>query len=102
MDTQGTFQLDRYVIETLLPDLVGHDRRASAFLVYLAILAGAGEGRVALSHAQLAERTGLSRRSVQSAVALLHRRQLIEISRRGVTETSEYRPLSPWRRRGAW
>jgi transcription initiation factor IIE alpha subunit len=102
MDTYPTFSLDRYVVETLLPDLVGHDRAASAFLVYLVILAQAGEGRAALSHSQLAERTGLSRRAVQTAVGLLHRRQLIEISRRGVTETSEYRPLSPWRRRGAW
>jgi len=94
--------LDRYVIETLMPDLVGHDRRASAFLVYMVILAAATEGRVALSHAQMAERTGLSRRSVQTAVTLLRRRQLIEVSRRGATDISEYRPLSPWRRRGAW
>jgi transcription initiation factor IIE alpha subunit len=101
MDAHATFALDRYVVETLLPDLVGHDRRASAFLVYLVILAEAGEGRAALSHSQLAERTGLSRRAVQTAVGLLHRRQLIEISRRGATDTSEYRPLSPWRRRGA-
>ena len=101
MVTPPTFTVDRYVVETLMRDLVGHDHRASAFLVYLTIAAGAGEGRIALSHAQLAERTGLSRRSVQSAVALLHRRQLIEVSRRAATETSEYRPLSPWRRHGA-
>jgi hypothetical protein len=94
--------VDRYVVETLLPDLVGHDRSPAAFLVYLVILAEAGDGRAALSHAQLAERSGLSRRSVQTAVAHLHRRQLIEVSRRGPTETSEYRPLAPWRRTGAW
>ena len=102
MDAPPTFAVDLYVVETLLPDLVGHDRRASAFLVYMVILAAASEGRVALSHAQLAERTGLSRRSVQTAVALLRRRQLLEVSRRGPTDTSEYRPLAPWRRRGAW
>ena len=102
MDAPSTLMLDRYVIETLMPDLVGHDRRASAFLVYMVILAAATEGRVALSHAQMAERTGLSRRSVQTAVTLLRRRQLIEVSRRGATDISEYRPLSPWRRRGAW
>ena len=101
MDAPRTLMLDRYVIETLLPDLVGHDRRPSAFLVYLVIANEAGDGRAALSHAQLAERTGLSRRAVQSAVALLHRRQLVEISRRGPTDTSQYRPLSPWRRHGA-
>ena len=102
MDAPSTFVVDRYVVETLLPDLVGHDRRASAFLVYMVILAAAADGRVALSHAQLAERAGLSRRSVQTAVALLRRRQLIEVSRRAATDISEYRPLSPWRRQAAW
>ena len=102
MDAPQTFAVDRYVIETLLPDLVGHDRRASAFLIYMVILAAASDGRVALSHAQLAERAGLSRRSVQTAVDLLRRRQLIEVSRRGATDISEYRPLSPWRRQAAW
>lgn len=48
--------------------------------------------------AALAERTGLSRRAVQAAVALLHRRGLLEIDRRGPTETTEYRALRPWRR----
>jgi len=102
MDAPITLAVDRYVVETLMPDLVGHDRKPSAFLVYLVILGAAAEGRVALSHGQLAERTGLSRRSVQTAVALLRRRQLIEVSRRSATDTSEYRPLSPWRRQRAW
>ena len=102
MNTLPPIPVDRYVIETLLPDLVGHDHCPSAILVYLVILAEAGDGRVALSHAQLAERTGLSRRAVQNAIGLLGRRQLIEISRGGATEISRYRPLSPWRRRGAW
>lgn len=91
---------DRYVMDTLLPDLVGHDRRPSAFLVYLAIATEAADGRVALSHAQLAERTGLSRRSVQDAVAHLARRELIELIRHGLTDILEYRPLAPWRRGG--
>jgi transcription initiation factor IIE alpha subunit len=98
MAATTTISLDAYVMDVLLPDLVGHDRRPSAFLVYL-LIASAGPGRrVALSHAQLAERTGLSRRSVQAAVALLHRRRLLEIVRRGATETAEYRALQPWRR----
>jgi CRP-like cAMP-binding protein len=90
--------IDAYVLETLMADLVGHDRRASAFLVYLAVLAAAGGGRAALSHASLAERTGLSKRGVQLALAVLRRRSLIETTRRGKTETPEYRPLAPWRR----
>jgi DNA-binding MarR family transcriptional regulator len=92
--------LDPYVLDTLMADLVGHDHRPSAFLVYLAIVAAAGDGRAALSHAELAERTGLSKRTVQTAVAALLRRSLIERLRRGPTETPHYRPLSPWRRAG--
>ncbi len=92
------YSLDRYVLDTLMADLVGHDHRPSAFLIYLAILAAAADGRAALSYAQLAERTGLSKRTAQNAVAALAVRSLIEIRHRGPTETPEYRPLSPWRR----
>lgn len=95
MDTP--LSLDPYVVETLLPDLAAHDRKPSAFLVYLVIAAAAG-GRIALSHSALAERAGISRRAAQSAVTHLSRRRLVEISRRGPTETSEYRALTPWRR----
>ncbi len=98
MASPEPLRLDPYVVETLMRDLVGHDRRASAYLVYLVVAAASAEHRVALSHAQMAERTGLSRRSVQAAIGLLCRRQLIEVTRRGITETSEYRALTPWRR----
>jgi len=30
--------LDRYVIDVLMPDLVGHDRRPATFIVYLYLL----------------------------------------------------------------
>jgi len=96
--THTPYAVDRYVIDTLLADLVGHDHRPSAFLVYLAILAAAADGRAALSYAALAERTGLSKRTAQQAVAALRGRSLIEVTRRGPTDTPEYRPLTPWRR----
>jgi DNA-binding MarR family transcriptional regulator len=51
-----------------------------------------------LSHAELAERTGLSKRGVQMAVTALGQRGLIEIRKRQSTEPPEYVPLSPWRR----
>ena len=92
------YAVDRYVIDTLMADLVGHDHRPSAFLVYLAILATATDGRAALSYADLAERTGLSKRTTQQAVAALRNRSLIAVARRGPTDTPEYRPLFPWRR----
>ena len=34
--------LDDYLVETLLPDLIGHDRSPSAFLVYLKLWHMAG------------------------------------------------------------
>ena len=93
-----SYVVDRYVIDTLMADLVGHDHRPSAFLVYLAILATAADGRAALSYADLAERTGLSKRTTQLAIAALRNRSLIAVVRRGPTDTPEYRPLFPWRR----
>ena len=96
--TSPSYAVDRYVLDTLMADLVGHDHRPSAFLIYLAILAAASNGRAVLSYGQIAERTGLSKRTVQSAVVALDKRGLIEIRRRAPTEPPEYRPLAPWRR----
>ena len=90
--------LDPYVLDTLMRDLVGHDRRPSAFLVYLAIEALSQDARRSLSHAELAEQTGLSKRSVQEAVKHLQGRGLVAATRRGATEAQFYRPLRPWRR----
>ena len=102
MSARADLRLERYVVDTLMADLVGHDRRPSAFLVYLAVCAAAGEGVAAtLSHAQLAERTGLSKRAVQDAAAHLERRGLLTATRRGPTEPPAYTPLTPWRRRPA-
>jgi CRP-like cAMP-binding protein len=94
----GTYVLDRYVIDTLMRDLVGHDRRPAAFMVYLSLTASHAEGRAALSHAQLAERTGLSKRAVQDAIAHLRRRALIAAARASATDIATYQPLTPWRR----
>ncbi|WP_116091704.1 Rrf2 family transcriptional regulator [Sphingomonas crusticola] len=91
-------QIDRYVLATLMRDLVGHDHRPSAFLVYLALLDVAASGR-ALSHAQMAEQTGLSKRAVQDAIGHLAKRELVTIQRGGRAEPAVVRPLSPWRSR---
>ena len=98
MATNGTVQLDRYVVDVLMRDLVGHDRCPSAFVVYLAIHAAAAEGRALFSYRAMADSTGLSKRTCQNAVAHLHRRGLVQISRKGGTDAAEYRPLRPWRR----
>jgi len=92
------FELDRYVVDALMRDLVGHDRRPSAYLVYLTIAAASGAGRVSLSLAQLAERTGLSKRSAQDAVRHLAARGLLRVEKAGETEVPRYEALRPWRR----
>jgi len=93
----ASLNLDRYVVDVLMPDLVGHDRRPSAFLVYLLI--EALEGGAPLGYSAIAERTGLSRRACQDAVAHLARRGLIAVERRADNEAARFRPLRPWIRR---
>ena len=97
MDAKS-YAVDRYVLDALMRDLVGHDRRPSAYLVYLALTAIAGEGRAFVSHAQLAEQTGLSKRSAQAAVRHLANRGLLVIGRGRPTDVPRYEPLRPWRR----
>lgn len=95
-------RIDRYVIDTLMPDLVGHDKRPSALLVYL-FLAGRGadtRGRnVVASLRDIAEGTGLSKRGVQDAVQLLERRRLVSRTKAVATSIAAYDVLQPWRRR---
>lgn len=98
MTAKANLSLDRYVIEPLMRDLVGHDRKPSAYLVYLAMFGQNECGVRAMSYQELADFTGLSRRSVQDAVAHLARRKLIEVQRVGPTETAVYRALKPWKR----
>lgn len=95
------YTLDAYVLDALMRDLVGHDHRASAFLVYLILAAASEEAAPRFSHAQLAERTGLSKRSVQDAVLHLVDRNLLRVTRRGATDVPQYEPLTPWRRRSS-
>jgi transcription initiation factor IIE alpha subunit len=89
-------KLDSYVVETLLPDLVGHDRRPSAFLVYLALAGREDDAQLSLRN--LAELTGLSKRTVQEALRVLTRRRLVAILRAGTTDVATYEVKRPWRR----
>ena len=96
------FELDEYVVETLMRDLVGHDRQASAFLVYVYLwwlTDRADTGRVSISLNELADGTGVSKRAVQDALGRLHRRKLISIKRESITAVPEYAVLRPWARR---
>ena len=92
--------IDPYIFDTLMRDLTGHDRQPSAFLVYLHLYrwtAAIGKATHAESLSDIAKATGLSRRSVQSAVSRLHERRLISIERAGITQIPRYAVRTPWR-----
>ena len=96
----SSFSVDPYVVDTLMQDLVGHDRRPSAFIVYLYFLrrcALQSGGAYRASLAQIAEGTGLSRRAVQDAIALLRRRRLLGVAAESQTAVPEYEVRQPWR-----
>jgi hypothetical protein len=93
--------LDDYVVETLLPDLIGHDRAPSSFLVFLKLwhMAG-GPGRgVHASLSTLAVETGLSKSSVQAALRHLRRRNYISSRRGSPTAVPLHAVHAPWRGR---
>lgn len=91
---------DAYVIDVLMPDLIGHDHQPSAFVVYLRLwrlTAGGQKPSVPTSLRALAEQTVLSKRTIQEAVSTLERRRLIQIERAMPTAVPAYRVLRPWR-----
>jgi hypothetical protein len=92
--------LDDYVVDVLLRDLVGHDRRPVSFLVYLwlATEQKRRKGIVQISYRELAESIGVSKSSVQAAAAWLARRKLISVSKENSTATPQYNVLRPWKR----
>jgi len=93
--------LDNYIVDVLMRDLVGHDRRPVCFLVYL-WLAAEQQGRkgpVEISYRELAESIGVSKSSVQTAVGWLVRRKLLAVTKHTVTATPQYTVLMPWRER---
>jgi DNA-binding transcriptional ArsR family regulator len=92
-----TIVLDRYVIDSLMVDLVGHDRRPAAFLLYLALTRLAGtKSSVALSLRDLSSATGLSRTAVQRGVSHLKKRGLIAARADGPTTAPRYAVNRPW------
>lgn len=93
--------VDAYVLDALMPDLVGHDHRPSAFIVFLLLWrrTASASRNVGLSYRMLADGTGLAMRSVQAAVQLLQRRQLIEIKRKHATSIPVFTLKCHWRAR---
>jgi hypothetical protein len=94
--------LDPYILDVLMRDLTQHERRPSAFIVYIYVWGqtlARGQKIAALSYQQISEATGLSKSAVQSAVRLLKRRRLIHIVLSNPTATPVYRVERPWIRR---
>lgn len=92
--------IDGYVIDVLLRDLVGHDKRPAAFLVYLHLY-GLSERNgwrpISASLRNVSEETGLSKSAAQAAVALLQSRKLIDTWSASATAVSVHRVNRPWR-----
>lgn len=88
-----------YVIDTLMRDLVAHDRRPVSFLVYLWLAAAhARTGKdVRVSFQEMAESVGVSKSSAQAAVRWLMRRKLLEASKANATAIPCYKVMTPWK-----
>jgi hypothetical protein len=95
------FNLDNYIVDVLMPDLVGHDRRPAAFLVYLYFLRHAAKRRrdtLSVSLQTIATKTGLSKSTVQAAIRHLRRRRLLDPEVLATVSDPARRILRPWQR----
>lgn len=98
---QKPIAIDDYILDTLMRDLTGHDRKPAAFLVYLWLTGEQSRRRsaVAISYIELAQNTGLSRSSAQSSVRWLLRRKLLVVAKANATAVPVYTVQFPWRKR---
>jgi hypothetical protein len=91
--------LGSYLLDTLMPDLVGHDRRPAAFIVYLylARLASlSGRDSVLVSLQTIATHTGLCKSRVQASLRHLRRRRLLDPSVAATVTKPVRKILRPW------
>lgn len=91
--------VDAYVLDALMPDLVGHDRRPAAMLVFLYLWrkTRGGARPAVLSLRMMADGTGLAKRSVQTALGHLRRRELIVLRRASATAAPAVTLRCHWR-----
>jgi hypothetical protein len=91
--------IDAYVVDVLMPDLVGHDRRPATFVVYLFLLRQAAKARrdtVTVSLQTIATKTGLSKSTVQTALRHLRRRKLLDPTITATVAAPARRIMRPW------
>ncbi len=91
--------LDDYITDTLMRDLVGHDRKPVSFLVYLWLAAEHAKIRadVQVSYHHVAESVGISKSSAQAAIGWLLQRRLLGVKKQSATSTPIYTVRNPWR-----
>ncbi|HEY4272237.1 MAG TPA: hypothetical protein VGM65_09545 [Candidatus Udaeobacter sp.] len=95
-----TVPIDDYVLDVLMRDLIGHDQKPAAYLVYLHLYGQAARKKwkpITASTRAVADATGLSKSAVQIALAHLRRRQLIATTADHITATPRHRVLRHWR-----
>ncbi len=93
--------LDPYIVDTLMRDLVAHDRAPSTFVVFLWLWRqthAQARDKIGASLADIAHATGLSKSSVQNAIRRLSRRRLVMTSKAGPTVAPIYQVNETWKR----
>lgn len=96
-----TVPIDDYVLDVLMRDLIGHDQKPAAYLVYLFLYGQAARNKWRWIHASvrtIADATGLSKSAVHAALTHLRRRQLISTTADHATATSRHRIVRHWRK----
>jgi len=97
---KGTIPIDDYVLDVLMRDLIAHDQKPAAYLVYLHLYGQAIRRHwkpIPASVRTIADATGLSKSAVHAALGHLRRRQLIATSADHATATPRHRVLRHWR-----
>jgi hypothetical protein len=95
-----TIPIDDYVFDVLMRDLIGHDQKPAAYLVYLHLYGQAARNKwrpISASVRRVADATGLSKSAVHAAMRHLRRRQLLATTADHVTATSRHRLVRHWR-----
>jgi hypothetical protein len=93
--------VDDYVLDVLMRDLIGHDQKPAAFVVYLHLYGQAARNKwryISASVRTIAGATGLSKSAVHAALTHLRRRQLIATTADHITDTPRHRVLRHWRK----
>ena len=97
-----TIPIDDYLLDVLMRDLIGHDQKPAAFMVYLHLYGKAARNKwrhISASVRTIADATGLSKSAVHAALTHLRRRQLIATTVDHATATPRHRVLRHWRAR---